>query len=246
MIEATGGAQQELPREWRDFLGPESDALLAPIMAELAKESEYYPKNKIFRAFELCPPSSVAVCIFGQDPYHGEGQANGLAFAVAPGQAIPPSLRNIYKELRSDLGWERAPDSGDLSAWAASGALLLNAMLSVRPGEAGSHAGLGWQAWTDLVLRRISEQSPSTVFVLWGGFAKKKAKFLAPGALVVEGGHPSPLSANRGGFFGGGYFSKANALRCEKGEEPFNWMAILGKAEPAAEALGTGLDRPEQ
>lgn len=227
MIEATRSAGESLPREWRDFLGPESDLLLRPILDELAKEAKYFPEGSVFRAFELCSPSAISICVLGQDPFHGEGQANGLCFAVPPGYPIPPSLRNIYKELCADLAWESSPASGDLTAWAKSGALLLNAMLTVRPSEPGSHAELGWQAWTDFVLRRISESRPGVVFILWGGFARKKTKVLAAGSLVVEGGHPSPLSANRGCFFGGRYFSKASQLKKDRGDSPFPWDAIL-------------------
>jgi uracil-DNA glycosylase len=216
-----------LPKAWDDFLGPRSHEILEPILERLAQAGDYFPRGQVFRAFELCGPDALKACVMGQDPYHGVGQAHGLAFSVPAGVAVPPSLRNVFKELRSDLGWASTPSCGDLSPWASQGALLLNALLTVKPHQPGSHADLGWQVWTDFVLERISQELPGTVFVLWGEFAKKKARLLAPGASVVVGGHPSPLSANRGGFFGGAYFSKANVLLAQAGREPLNWGALL-------------------
>ena len=222
--QATRGAWDEvLPAPWVDFLGPKGQAILAPILDRLAHEGDYFPRSKVFRAFELCPPSQVKVCVVGQDPYHGPGQAHGLAFSVPVGVGIPPSLRNLFKELNQDLGVECPAGAGDLSSWARQGVLLLNAILTVKPHQPASHADLGWQAWTDYVLAKLGAQKPSPVFVLWGGFAKKKQALLGPDALVVVGGHPSPLSANRGGFFGGRYFSKVNAMLSQSGRAPVDW-----------------------
>jgi uracil-DNA glycosylase len=226
---AASGAESpphQLPLAWRTFLGRRSDEMLAQILGALAREGDFYPAADLFKALELCAPDEVRVVLLGQDPYHGEGQAHGLAFSVPDGVAIPPSLRNIFQELRSDLELPVAPSSGNLTAWASQGVLLLNSILSVKPNAPASHAHLGWQEWTDLVLREVSFARKDTVFLLWGDFAKQKRRQLSQDALVISARHPSPLSANKGGFFGGRYFSKVNALLATRGSAPIDWASI--------------------
>ncbi|OBX26587.1 uracil-DNA glycosylase [Gelidibacter algens] len=171
-----------------------------------------YPKEEdIFNAFDWCPFDQVKVVIIGQDPYHGPGQANGLCFSVNYGIAHPPSLKNIFKELETDVG-KPYPISGDLEPWAKQGVLLLNATLTVRAGAAGSHQKRGWETFTSSVIKTISEQKRDVVFILWGGFAKQKLKFIdASKHRIITSGHPSPLSANRGYWFGNKSFSKTNS-----------------------------------
>lgn len=179
-------------------------------------KSEYetrrcFPKgNQIFAAFDRCPFDNVKVVIIGQDPYHGLGQANGLCFSVNDGIAFPPSLINIFKEIETDLQIP-FPKSGNLERWADQGVLLLNATLTVRESLAGSHQNQGWETFTDAVIQKISDENQNVVFLLWGGFAKKKgAKIDRSKHFVFETGHPSPLSANRGLWFGNKHFSKTN------------------------------------
>ena len=179
----------------------------------------YPPPKDIFRAFDLCPFDKVKVVILGQDPYHGQGQANGLCFAVHEGVALPPSLVNIFKEIRDDLGVEPQTD-GDLSRWAKQGVLLLNATLTVRANNPGSHQGKGWEAFTDAAVEKLSREREHLVFMLWGNYAKQKGAFIDRSKhLVLEAAHPSPFSAYNG-FFGCKHFSKANAYlrRHELGE----------------------------
>ena len=170
-----------------------------------------YPKaDEIFAAFNHCAYEKVKVVIIGQDPYHGEGQANGLCFSVHENRRHPPSLINIFKELEKDLN-KAYPQSGDLSDWAAQGVLLLNATLTVRSGEAGSHQKKGWERFTDAVIQKVSDENENIVFLLWGGYAQKKGKNIdALKHKVLVSGHPSPLSANRGYWFGNAHFSAAN------------------------------------
>jgi uracil-DNA glycosylase len=183
----------------------------------------YPPKEQIYRAFELTPFEKVKVVILGQDPYHGQGQAHGLAFSVQDGVAFPPSLRNIFKEAREDLGME-VPFSGDLSSWAKQGVLLLNATLSVRAGQAGSHQKKGWETFTDAVIESLNRDREELVFLLWGAYAQKKGKFIDTSRhLVLHANHPSPLSANRGGWFGCKHFSKTNIYLREKGKQEIQW-----------------------
>lgn len=175
-----------------------------------------------FRALELTALQDVRVVILGQDPYHGAGQAHGLAFSVQPGTKTPPSLANIYKELEADLGVPRARH-GFLEHWAHQGVLLLNAVLSVEEGKAGAHQGRGWERFTDAVIRLVSEGAQPTVFMLWGSHAQKKAAFVDTARhLVLTATHPSPLSAHRG-FLGCRHFSQANAFLQENGRQPINW-----------------------
>lgn len=183
-----------------------------------------YPKlADIFAAFNYCAFKDVKVVILGQDPYHGEGQANGLCFSVHKDIAHPPSLNNIFKELHSDTG-KPYPVSGDLSSWASQGVLLLNATLTVRAGEAGSHQKKGWEEFTDAVIREISAKKEGVIFLLWGGFAKKKGKKIdAQKHVVLRSGHPSPLSANRGYWFGNQHFSKVNEILKANNQIPIRW-----------------------
>ncbi|MBI6115173.1 uracil-DNA glycosylase [Salegentibacter maritimus] len=183
-----------------------------------------YPKGKdIFAAFDRATFTSTKVVILGQDPYHGPGQANGLSFSVNEGIPFPPSLQNIFKEIENDLG-KLVPNSGNLERWANQGVLLLNATLTVRAQQAGSHQKKGWELFTDKVIEIISAEKENVVFMLWGGYAKKKgAKIDSSKHLILTSGHPSPLSANRGYWFGNKHFSKANTYLKQKGKEPIDW-----------------------
>ena len=192
------------------------------VRAERAAHAVYPPQDETFAALHLTPLSEVKVLILGQDPYHGPGQAHGLCFSVRPGVRIPPSLQNIHKELASDLGLE-IPSHGDLTSWARNGVLLLNATLSVRAHQAGSHQGHGWEHFTDQVIRVVAAKPQSVVFILWGSSARKKAQFVDTSRhTVIESPHPSPLSAHRG-FFGSRPFSRANAALEAAGREPVDW-----------------------
>jgi len=183
----------------------------------------YPPKNEIFATFNHCPYDKLKVVIIGQDPYHGPGQANGLCFSVNDGVSFPPSLVNIFKELEKDLGVP-IPIWGNLERWANQGVLLLNATLTVRKGEAGSHQKKGWETFTDSVIQQISDRKEQVVFLLWGSYAQKKgAKIDRTKHLVLESGHPSPLSANRGLWFGNKHFSQTNKYLEGLGKELINW-----------------------
>lgn len=187
-------------------------------------EHTCYPKGKeIFAAFDQCPVENLKVVLLGQDPYHGEGQANGLCFSVRDGIAHPPSLVNIFKEIEEDLKLPY-PESGNLSRWAEQGVLLLNATLTVRANMAGSHQGQGWETFTDAVIKSISDNCQHIVFLLWGGFAKKKIALIdTQKHCVLSSGHPSPLSANRGYWFGNKHFSKTNEYLTSVGKENIDW-----------------------
>lgn len=213
---------------WKNILSDEFEKPYFKSLIEFVK-SEYsqytcYPKGgHIFSAFESCPFDNVKVVIIGQDPYHGVGQANGLCFSVNDGIAFPPSLVNIFKEIESDLG-KPFPSTGNLERWARQGVLLLNATLTVRAHEAGSHQNRGWETFTDAVIQKVSDEKKEVIFLLWGGFAKKKGlKINREKHLVLETGHPSPLSANRGLWFGNKHFSKANAYLKSKEKEGIEW-----------------------
>ncbi len=189
---------------------------------ERASYDVYPPKQRVFAAFHLTPYENVKVLILGQDPYHGHGQANGLCFSVDTGTPTPPSLRNIFKELEGDLGITH-PKDGDLTAWAKEGVLLLNATLTVRQNEAGSHQGKGWEFFTDQVIREVNKKDERVIFILWGAFARRKKELIdLQRHVVIESAHPSPLSAYRG-FFGSHPFSKSNEALSEAGVEPVNW-----------------------
>ena len=186
--------------------------------------NECYPPGKlIFNAFNLCPFDKVKVVIIGQDPYHEMGQAMGLSFSVPDGVAMPPSLQNIFKEIEMDLGTPM-PQNGDLTRWAEQGVLLLNATLTVRAHQANSHQRLGWQTFTDAAIRALNARREHIVYMLWGGFAKSKEYLIdRTKNLVLESVHPSPLSANRGGWFGNHQFSRCNDYLVSNGEEPIKW-----------------------
>ncbi len=199
-------------------------ASLAHFVREEYRKHTCYPKgNRIFAAFDHSAFEHTKVVVLGQDPYHGEGQANGLCFSVKEGITHPPSLVNIFKEVEKDTGVPY-PSSGNLERWADQGILLLNAILTVRAGEAGSHQNKGWEIFTDAVIRILSENKEGLVFLLWGGYAKKKAALIdGKKHHVLTSGHPSPLSANRGLWFGNRHFSKTNEFLDRKGEEPISW-----------------------
>jgi uracil-DNA glycosylase len=216
-----------IAESWKALLQDEFDK---PYFEELVRfvKSEYstttiYPAAKnIFRAFDRCPLEKLKVVIIGQDPYHGEGQAHGLCFSVEDGVAFPPSLQNIFKEIASDLG-KPTPASGCLDRWAEQGVLLLNAVLTVRAHQAASHAGRGWEQFTDAVVRKINEQREGIVYMLWGSYAQKKGAVAdSRKNLILKSVHPSPLSVYRG-FFGCKHFSQANEYLRNIGREPIDW-----------------------
>ena len=189
---------------------------------EYASTQIYPPGKLIFNAFYLCPFDKAKVVIIGQDPYHGPGQAHGLCFSVNDGVAFPPSLKNIFKEIQDDLGIP-VPDSGNLTRWANQGVLLLNATLTVRAHQAGSHQKKGWEEFTDAAIRALAEQREHLVFILWGAYAQKKGAFIDRNKhLVLASAHPSPLSAYNG-FFGNKHFSRANEYLMAHGETPVSW-----------------------
>lgn len=215
-----------LPQTWREraALAPGVlEALLARTAAARLTAPVYPPEGSLFRALELTPPERVRAVILGQDPYHGPGQAMGLAFSVPAGVPLPPSLRNIFRELEDDTGVQ-PPRSGDLTAWAERGVLLLNPVLTVEGGKANSHADWGWQAVTDAILAALSALPQPIACVLWGAHAQKKAPLLQSGALrlLLRAPHPSPLSSYRG-FFGSRPFSQINAFLTTHGEPPIDW-----------------------
>ena len=215
-----------LPSAWRDamkpFLDVDTVARLGEfVAAEYERGPVYPPEPDLFAAFRLCSPADARVLILGQDPYHKPGQAHGLSFSVRPGVPIPPSLRNVFKELRDDLGVDR-PKTGDLSGWAGHGVVLLNAVLTVRAASPASHAGQGWEHFTDAAIMALNAMPQRVVFVLWGAYARKKAVLVtAPQHAVLEAGHPSPM--NPRGFLGSRPFSTANAALVEAGRDPIDW-----------------------
>ncbi|AWA30645.1 uracil-DNA glycosylase [Flavobacterium magnum] len=206
-----------------EFEKPYFKALTGFVAMEYQNQLCYPPGPEIFAAFDHCPFDAVKVVIIGQDPYHGPKQANGLCFSVHDGIPFPPSLVNIFREISDDLQ-QPLPGTGNLERWADQGVLLLNATLTVRRGEAGSHQGHGWETFTDAVIRQVSDRKKDVVFMLWGGFAKKKgAKIDRDKHWVLESGHPSPLSANKGHWFGNQHFSKANRFLASKGLPEIKW-----------------------
>ena len=212
---------------WDEILQQEFSAPYFLSMSELLHDERkkfhvFPPEEKVFTALNASPFDHTKVVILGQDPYHGAGQADGLAFSVSRNTALPPSLRNIFKELQDDIGVD-IPTHGDLSAWARQGVLLLNTTLTVREGEAGSHHGRGWETLTDAMISALNEKADPVVFLLWGTHARKKKKLVTrPHHVVIEGVHPSPLSAYRG-FFGSKPFSAVNAALKQSGHSPINW-----------------------
>ena len=206
-----------------EFEKPYFQQLTERIRQEYSTGVCYPPGSLIFNAFNLCPFDKVKVVIIGQDPYHEPGQAHGLSFSVQPGVPFPPSLQNIFKEIEMDLGTP-VPQDGDLSRWARQGVLLLNATLTVRAHMANSHAMLGWQHFTDAAIQALAAQRHHLVYMLWGGFARSKAYMIdRQQNLVLESVHPSPLSANRGGWFGQHQFSRCNEFLEKNGIEPIQW-----------------------
>jgi uracil-DNA glycosylase len=206
-----------------EFDAPYMGVLKAFLVAEKAKGKRIFPKgSEWFRALDATPMDHVRVVILGQDPYHGEGQAHGLCFSVQRGVRPPPSLLNIYKEMKTDLGLD-PPSHGNLEAWAEQGVLLLNSVLTVEAGLAASHQGKGWERFTDAVIRLVNNGPRPVVFILWGAYAQKKAAFVdRTRHLVLTSAHPSPLSAHNG-FFGSRPFSKANEFLVARGEGPIDW-----------------------
>lgn len=224
--------QINLNTTWQSIL---SDEIQKPYFEELMETVDeenknhtcYPPKELIFAAFNYCSFKDVKVVIIGQDPYHGKGEANGLCFSVNDGVRIPPSLRNIFREMSEDLETIFMPTSGNLEAWAKQGVLLLNASLTVREDNANSHKHLKWNLFTDAVIQKISEEKEHVVFLLWGNFAHKKGlKIDRNKHLVLESGHPSPMSANQGKWFGNKHFSKTNAYLKQNGLELINWISV--------------------
>lgn len=218
----------QLPPDWRDALPPELLAEVFPplqefLAAECRAHAVFPPPDRLFSAFRLTPFRAVRAVILGQDPYHDDGQAHGLAFSVLPGVPPPPSLRNIFKERQADLGLP-PPAAGCLDAWARQGVLLLNTVLTVRAHAAGSHQGRGWERFTDGVIRALNARSEPVVFVLWGGPAQKKLALIdAARHPVLTAPHPSPLSAHRG-FLGSRPFSGVNARLAALGRPPVDWQ----------------------
>ena len=211
---------------WTEVLAPIKNTEYFTTLWEKVKE-EYQttkcfpPKDQIFRAIELTPFDEVKVVIIGQDPYHNDNQANGLCFSVSDKVTAPPSLKNIFKELEDDLGIKKT--SNELEMWAKQGILLLNSTLTVRAHEANSHKDLGWEKFTDFIIKEISDKKENVVFVLWGAFAQKKAGLIdASKHFIIQSAHPSPFSVHKG-FFGSRPFSKINQFLEEKGKEPINW-----------------------
>jgi uracil-DNA glycosylase len=221
------GNPVRIEESWKAHLMPEFEQSYFTQLSEFVHEEYanariYPPPMQVFRAFDECPFDQVKVVILGQDPYHGAGQANGLCFAVGQGVATPPSLQNIFKEIESDLGHQVSHDA-DLSRWAKQGVLLLNATLTVRAGQAGSHQGRGWERFTDAAVKVLNEGREHLVFLLWGNYAKQKGAHIDRHRhLVLEAAHPSPFSAYSG-FFGCKHFSKANEYLVVHGQAPIEW-----------------------
>ena len=213
---------------WKQQLGAEFDKPYFATLAEQVRQAYrmgpcFPPSRLVFNAFNLCPFNEVKVVIMGQDPYHEPGQAMGLSFSVPEGVAIPPSLQNIFKEIQADLG-KPLPTSGDLTRWASQGVLLLNATLTVQAHVANSHQGLGWSVFTDAAIRALSAHREHLVFMLWGGYARSKRSLIDDQRhLILESVHPSPLSANRGGWFGNHHFSRCNAYLRSHGLTEIDW-----------------------
>ncbi|MBR4963934.1 MAG: uracil-DNA glycosylase [Alistipes sp.] len=220
-------AEVRMAEDWKAILGeeftkPYFEELVTFVKREYASGEVFPAGSNIFRAFDKCPFDRLKVVIIGQDPYHGPGQANGLCFSVSEGVAFPPSLQNIFKEVASDVGTP-IPTSGELDRWAEQGVLLLNAVLTVRAHNAASHAGHGWEQFTDAVVKAIAERKQGVVYMLWGSYAQRKGAIADPKQnLILKAVHPSPLSAYRG-FFGCKHFSQANAYLQNIGKEPIVW-----------------------
>lgn len=218
----------KIDNSWREHIGAEFEKPYFSMLTDFVRHEYttttcYPPGSFIFNAFNLCPFDRVKVVIIGQDPYHEPGQAQGLSFSVPDGVPLPPSLQNIFKEIQLDLG-KPMPPTGDLTRWAEQGVLLLNATLTVRAHQAASHQRHGWEQFTDAAIRALNIGRENLVFILWGGYARSKAQLIDRSRhLVLESVHPSPLSANRGGWFGNHHFSQCNAYLREHGEQEIDW-----------------------
>ena len=218
----------KIEQSWKERLEPEFGKpyftdLVKFIKEEYSTKQIFPPAKQLFNAFNFCPFDECKVVILGQDPYHGPGQANGLCFSVNDGVRTPPSLVNIFKEIQDDLG-KPVPPTGNLERWAKQGVLLLNATLTVQSGLAGSHQKKGWEQFTDAVIKCVSDEKKNVVFMLWGRYAQDKGSVIdAAGHYILKSKHPSPMSANGGGWFGNHHFSKANAYLESKGLQPINW-----------------------
>lgn len=217
----------KIEESWQNVLQDEFEKpyfrnLVSFVKDEYTSQKVYPPGSQIFSAFTMCPFDEVKVVILGQDPYHGPNQANGLAFSVSDHVRTPPSLLNIFKEIKNDLGKD-LPPNGNLERWAQQGVLLLNATLTVRAGNAGSHQKKGWEEFTDAVVRKVNDLKENVVFILWGAYAQKKGAFIDERKhLVLKAAHPSPFAADRG-FFGSKHFSKANTYLEQHGLKPIDW-----------------------
>lgn len=220
-------AEVRIAEDWKAVIGeefskPYFEELISFVKQEYATSQVFPAGRNIFRAFDKCPFDKVKVVIIGQDPYHGDGQANGLCFSVNEGVPFPPSLKNIFKEVYDDVGTP-IPTSGELDRWAEQGVLLLNSVLTVKAHNAASHAGRGWERFTDAVVRAIAERKEGVVYMLWGSYAQRKGAIANPQRnLILHSVHPSPLSSYRG-FFGCKHFSKANDYLQSIGKEPIVW-----------------------
>ena len=218
----------KIDNSWREHIGAEFEKPYFSMLTDFVRHEYttttcYPPGALIFNAFNLCPFDRVKVVIIGQDPYHEPGQAQGLSFSVPEGVPFPPSLQNIFKEIQLDLG-KPMPPTGDLTRWAEQGVLLLNATLTVRAHQAASHQRHGWEQFTDAAIRALNAERENLVFILWGGYARSKAQLIDRSRhLVLESVHPSPLSANRGGWFCNHHFSQCNAYLREHGEQEIDW-----------------------
>ncbi|WP_100405791.1 uracil-DNA glycosylase [Bacillus solitudinis] len=215
-----------LGNDWNDYLKEEFEKpyyqdLHHFLKQEYATATVYPPMDQIFNALQYTSYQQTKVVIIGQDPYHGPGQAHGLSFSVKPGVRVPPSLKNIFKELKNDIGCE-IPSHGSLVPWAKQGVLMLNTVLTVRAGEAASHKGKGWEQFTDKVIEVLNERKQPVIFLLWGRHAQAKVDLITGNHYLLKAPHPSPFSANRG-FFGSGPFSRVNRILKENGEFPINW-----------------------
>lgn len=222
-------ARVRLDPEWKEALAAEfASPYMAQLRAFLEQEKKdgktiYPPGPEVFNALNTTPLSRVKAVILGQDPYHGASQAHGLCFSVRRGVPPPPSLQNIFRELQADLG-VALPKHGELTHWAEQGVLLLNSVLTVEAGKAASHQHQGWETFTDAVIRELNKRCEHLVFLLWGGYAQRKGRIIDPKRhLVLKAAHPSPLSANRGGWFGNHHFSQANRYLEAHGRDPIDW-----------------------
>jgi uracil-DNA glycosylase len=223
-----------IPAGWQSAVGAETEKpyyreLARFIERERAEKCIFPPPEDVFRALLATPFDAVRIVLLGQDPYHDDGQAHGLSFSVRAPTRPPPSLRNMFRELKTDLGTDVAPNAGDLTAWASQGVLLLNTVLTVVAHTPASHKGKGWETFTDAVIDALNARVSPVVFCLWGAHARKKAKAItAPQHAVLESAHPSPLSATK--FFGSKPFSKINAALAERGHQPIDWSRVGGHA----------------